>query len=211
MQGFGKRRGLKPMDDRVSARRKIAKVDTGDIIEVVRATDPRARRKPPGQWWRPIARTPTPQTYVTAAAALNIPHEGTWAGWHGLMWHLRLEGGEEASEANRAQMGRAADWPWWDEKSLRDARAGLALIGHPAARRAEPVYAATFARVVAERVVRMAVARGEDLAYPEPHEIRSWLKRDEDRASAKHLLEEVTGQPREVMVDIERWIGRAKL
>ena len=127
-----------------------------------------------------------------------------------LMWHIRLEG-EEFSEANRAQMGRAAHWPYWDEKSLRDARPGLGLIGHPAARRAEPVHAATFARVVAERVVRMAVARGEDLAYPEPHEIRSWLKRDEDRTSAKALLEKVKGQPREVMEGIERWIGRTKL
>jgi hypothetical protein len=184
--------------------------DISKIIEVVSATDPRARCQPPEEWWCPIARTPTPDTYVTGAAALNIPDGDAWAGWHGLMWHIRLEG-EECSEANRAKMGRAADWPWWDEKSLRDARAGLALIGHPAAQRAEPVYAATFARAVAERVVRMAVARGEDLAYPEPHETRSWLKSDEERTSAKALLEEVKGQPRDVMEDIKRWIGRMKL
>lgn len=182
----------------------------GQIIEVVSSSDPRARREPPAEWWRPIARTPTPDTYVTGAAALNIPHEGAWAGWHGLMWHIRLEG-EEFSEANRAQMGRAADWRYWDETSLRDARPGLALIGHPAAQRSEPVYAATFARVVAERVVRMAVVRGEDLAYPEPHEIRSWLKTDEERASVKALLGKVNGQPTEVMEDIKRWIGRTKL
>ena len=88
------------------------------------------------EWWRPIPRTPTTQFYITAAAALNIPHAGAWAGWHGLMWHIRHAGEAEAIEsANGVRMGRAEKWPWWDETSLRDAREGLATIGHPAAQR----------------------------------------------------------------------------
>ena len=196
--------------DAVRAQRKNGMDEIGQIIEVVSSTSPRARREPLADWWRPIARTPTPETYVTGAAALNIPDGDAWAGWHGLMWQVRLEG-EEYSEANRAKMGHAADWPYWNEESLRDARAGLRLIGHPAAQRREPVYAATFARAVAEWVVNMAVARGEDLAYPEPHETRAWLTRHDDRRSLKALLAKVKGQPAEVMEDIERWIERTKL
>ena len=184
--------------------------EIGQLIEVVSSTDPRARRERPAEWWRPIARTPTPDTYVTGAAALNIPDGDAWGGWHGLMWHIQLEG-EEYSEANRAQMGRAADWPYWTEESLRDARAGLALIGHPAGQREEPVYAATFARALAEQVVEMAVVRGEDLAYPEPHETRARLRRRDDRKSLKTLLEMVRGEPEEVVEDINRWIERTRL
>ena len=87
---------------------------------------------PMEEWWRPIPRTPTTETYVTGAAALNIPHGELCAGWHGLMWHMRIAGDGDAIErANRARMGRADKWPYWDETSLRDTRKGLAEIGPP--------------------------------------------------------------------------------
>ena len=119
----------------------------GKAVEVVRTGGATHAARHMAEWWRPIPRTPTPRTYITGPAALNIPHAGVWAGSHGLMWHLRIAGdGENIERANSTRMGWAKEWPYWDETSLRDAREGLATIGHPAAKREEPVYAATFAR-----------------------------------------------------------------
>ena len=96
------------------------------------------------------------------------------------MWHLRIAGdGENIERANSTRRSWAKEWPYWDETSLRDAREGLATIGHPAAKREEPVYAATFARAVGEWIVRMAMAQGETLAYPP-------AKRDKGLAKDRH-------------------------
>ena len=161
------------------------------------------------EWWRPIPETPTPASYVTGPAALNIPHAGVWAGWHTLMWHIRLVGEGEAFErANQARMGQAERWPYWDEASLRDAREGLATIGHPAAKREEPVYAATFARVVAEWVVGMAIAQGEVLAYPQPRETRDWLTTQEQRQQLKELLERAAKAQGHLEGSIRAWLVR---
>ena len=68
------------------------------------------------EWWRPIPRTPTTETYITGPAALNIPHAGVWGGWQGWMWHIRIAGeGEQIERANETRMGRSKEWPYWDE------------------------------------------------------------------------------------------------
>lgn len=184
----------------------------GNAIQVVSAAPATQGQGRMEEWWRPIPRTPTTQSYVTNAHALNIPHAGVWAGWHTLLWHIRLEGeGEAIERANQARMGRASDWPYWDETSLRDAREGLATIGHPAAKRAEPVYAATFARVVAERVVRMASAQGEALAYPQPRETSDWLTTQEQREQLKELLARAAKAQGQLEESIRSWQERTGL
>ena len=65
------------------------------------------------EWWRPIPRTPTTETCVTRAAALNIPHGGVWAAWRGWVWHIRVAGdGEAIEKANGARMGHARERAW---------------------------------------------------------------------------------------------------
>ena len=184
----------------------------GKAVEVVRTGGATHAARHMAEWWRPIPRTPTPRTYITGPAALNIPHAGVWAGSHGLMWHLRIAGdGENIERANSTRMGWAKEWPYWDETSLRDAREGLATIGHPAAKREEPVYAATFARAVGEWIVRMAMAQGETLAYPQPRETRAWLKTDTHREQLADLLARAMKAQGHLKERIRTWQEQAGL
>ena len=66
---------------------------------------------------------------------------------------------------------------------------GTRGIGHPAARRTEPIWAATFARVAAEWTVEMAIARGEAWAYPEPREIWLGWRRTSRRTNSESCSE----------------------
>ena len=178
-------------------------------IEIVSAEAMAQQPLPMEEWWRPIPRTPTTETYVTGAAALNIPHGELCAGWHGLMWHMRIAGDGDAIErANRARMGRADKWPYWDETSLRDTRKGLAEIGHPAARRTEPIWATTFARVAAEWTVEMAIARGEAWAYPEPREIWAWLETNKQKDELRELLGKAVKAHGDLKERIQTWQER---
>ena len=179
------------------------------IVRFIPASAAKQEEPHEQEWWRPIPETPTTDSYVTGVTALNIPHEGRWAGWHGLMWHLRIEGeSEEIKRANQARMGRADEWPYWDETSLRDAREGLEAIGHPSAGRSRAIYAATFARVVAEWVVKMALARGEALAYPQPREVRAWLSRNEQREELANLLASAARAQTQIKEEIHSWRER---
>ena len=100
-------------------------------IEIVSAEAMAQQPLPMEEWWRPIPRTPTTETYVTGAAALNIPHGELCAGWHGLMWHMRIAGDGDAIErANRARMGRA------DKPEFPRSRVGLTRpLGQPRLKR----------------------------------------------------------------------------
>lgn len=184
----------------------------GNAVQVVATALGTHRQVRLEEWWRPIPRTPTTETFVTSSHALNIPHGDVWAGWHTMLWHMRLEGtGEAIERTNQARMGRSSDWPWWDETSLRDAREGLATLGHPAAKRAEPVYAATFARVVAEWVVETALVQGEALAYPQPRETKGWLSTREQRDQLRELLAGAAKAQGQLEESIRAWQERTGL
>ena len=79
------------------------------------------------------------------------------------------------------------------------------MIGHPAGKRDEPVYGASFARAVAEKVIRMARLQAQEFAYPQRKETQHWLKRRSQREELRELLDiGCEGEPRR-RADIMRW------
>ena len=98
-----------------------------------------------------IGRT-TRRRHITGTAALNIPqrHRMSSGDWHEhatWFWH-EPETLREGSLTNEATHGRLLYvLGLW---GLRDARWGLAELGHPAGRRREPVWVATHDRAVVE-------------------------------------------------------------
>ena len=98
----------------------------------------------------PVGLVPTtPRRHVTGAAALNLPHRWRLGGdWHQSWFGVRptelapdLLTDERRFARLLDRLGRAG---------LRDARPGLALIGHPGRRAPSKVWAATHERAVVE-------------------------------------------------------------
>ena len=140
--------------------------------------------------WLPIARTPTPERYVSGLAALNL--ECPWnqaADWHTSMWRAPRTEIEE-----RALWVEAAQWPTnavlgtegvYDARgALRRCRARwnigtLGIGGHPQGYGLSPVYAAGHARAVIDMAHR-EFHKGENArasAAPQPLEAdgqRAW-------------------------------------
>ena len=174
-------------------------------MQIMQEGDARIPREATGRWWRRIPKTPAGAVYITGSAALNIPQQGEWAGWHGLMWNTRIElPGDDGTE-DGVQLGHQQEWPYWGERGILDVRDGLRMIGHPAGKRDEPVYGASFARAVAEKVIRMARIQAQKLAYPQRKETHHWLKRRSQREELRELLD--MGRKREpcITADTMRW------
>ena len=184
-------------------------VKPGSSEETVLLRELTLRRE---NWWRPIPRTPTTETYVAGQASLNIPYEGHNGDWGSLLWGMRLvENGVPVEEANTTTMGSAQQWPYWDATSLRDAREGLLAIGHPAGQRAEPIYAARFARTVAERIVGPATENAPEIFYPCIRDVRSWLRHPDETALFHALLDRAGEKLPHIREITERWINSTRI
>ena len=123
--------------------------------------------------------------YITGMAALNLPL-GPLGDWHDFMW--RPPAGSDNSTRTPAnerlcRVGMAL----WKREALVDARKALATIGHPAAQRAHPVWAASHPRAVAEMVMDSLYAQGEIYAT-DVRESRRWLDQ-QGRTACAHMLE----------------------
>ena len=174
-------------------------------IEIMHEGDPRIPKEPVGRWWRRIPKTPAGGAYITGNAALNIPQQGEFAGWHGLMWNTRVVLPDNDGTEDGVQLGHRLLWPYWGEKGILDVKEGLRTIGHPAGQRDEPVYGASFARAVAEMVITMARLQAQKLAYPQRKETQHWLKRRSQREELRELLDTACGKEPGISADIIRW------
>ena len=158
-------------------------------MQIMQEGDPRIPKETAERWWRRIPKTPAGGVYITGSAALNIPQHGEWAGWHGLMWNTRVATASDDGTEDGVQLGHQEEWPYWGDRGILDVKDGLRMIGHPAGKRDEPVYGASFARAVAEKVIRMARLQAQRLAYPQRKETRHWLKRRSQREELRELLD----------------------
>ena len=174
-------------------------------IEIMQEGDPRIPREPIGRWWRRIPKTPPGGVYITGSAALNIPQQGECAGWHGLMWNTRVVLPDNDGTEDGVQLGHPQEWPYWGDRGILDVKDGLRMIGHPAAKRDEPVYGASFARAVAEMVIEMARLQAQKFAYPQRKETHHWLKRRSQREELRELLDMGREGERCIRADIMRW------
>ena len=136
---------------------------------------------------------------------MNIPQQGEWAGWHGMMWNTRIELRDDDGTENGVQLGDRQKWPCWGDRGILDVREGLLMIGHPAGKRDDPVYGASFARAVAEKVIRMARIEAQELAYPQRKETRHWLKRRSQREELRELLDMGREGEPDIRAETARW------
>ena len=184
---------------------KALKEEDMRTMQIMQEGDARIPREATGRWWRQIPTTPAGGVYITGSAALNIPQQGEWAGWHGLMWNTRVVLPDNDGTEDGVQLGHPHEWPYWGGRGILDVKDGLRMIGHPAGKRDEPVYGASFARAVAEKVIRMARLQAQEFAYPQRKETQHWLKRRSQREELRELLDiGCEGEPRR-RADIMRW------
>lgn len=174
-------------------------------VQVMREGDARIPRETTGRWWRRIPETPAGGVYITGSAALNIAQHGEWAGWHGLMWNTRITLPDDDGVEDGVQLGHQKEWPCWGSRGILDVRDGLRTIGHPAGIRNEAVYGASFARAVAEKVIRMARLKAQQLAYPQRKETHHWLKTRSQRAELRKLLDMACETEARIRADTMQW------
>ncbi|MCY4660200.1 MAG: hypothetical protein OXF93_10375 [Acidobacteria bacterium] len=107
----------------------------------------------------PVEMVPTTRReHITGFAALNIPHALRLGGdWHEAWLDVKPTQVSPHQITDERRFGRLLDR--LGNSGLRDARRGLALLGHPAATWPEKVWAATHERAVIE----MAWARLEGI------------------------------------------------
>ena len=179
--------------------------------QIMHEGDARIPRETIGRWWRRIPRTPAGGVYITGSAALNIPQHGEWAGWHGLMWNTRMELPGDDGAQDEVQTGRPQEWRYWGGRGILDVRDGLRMIGHPAGNREEAVYGASFARAVAEKVIRMARLHAQQLAYPQRKETHHWLKTPGQREELRKLLEIAQENEPGIRTETRAWERRMGL
>lgn len=204
-------RGPDESSGAAARRRERAKRAIRAMMEADRARAARARatetataRIARRRGWLPIAATPTPETYVSGQAALNLRCPWNFfADWHGAMWQAPPEEIEEKLlwvEAKRwetsAVLGREGIYD--ARKALRLCRArfqigALGIGGHPQGYALKPVYAAGHARAVID-LVHEEFRKGEKAwpnAAPKPLESALWLsaagQRDWARSMAQRL------------------------
>ncbi len=108
----------------------------------------------------PVEMVPTTaREHITGFAALNIPHAWRLSGdWHEAWFDVKPTRVSPYHITDERCFGRLLDR--LGRGGLRDARPGLALLGHPAQNWPEKVWAATHERAVIE----MAWARLERMA-----------------------------------------------
>ena len=98
----------------------------------------------------PVEMVPTTRRqHITGFAALNIPHAWRLGGdWHDAWFDVKPTRVAPYHITDERRFGRLLDR--LGNRGLRDARPGLALLGHPAADWPEKVWAATHERAVIE-------------------------------------------------------------
>ena len=122
--------------------------------------------------------------YITGIPALNLP-VGPLGDWHGYMWRPEI-GTNDSTRTPANEAACRIGMSLWGCEALVDARKALATIGHPAARSAHPVWAATHPRAVAEMVMHSLYEQG-DIYATDLHETRRWLDSEGRRACALML------------------------
>ena len=98
----------------------------------------------------PVEMVPTTaREHITGVAALNIPHAWRLGGdWHEAWFDVKPTRVSPHHLTDERRFGRLLDR--LGHGGLRDARPGLALLGHPAGNWPEKVWAATHERAVIE-------------------------------------------------------------
>ena len=135
--------------------------------------------------WIPV----TDETsYITRGSSLNLASEplGPGGDWHSAGWWVPCQ--HEGERIHFAKM--STDERWWDAtkeiqdvlgtEQLADAREALDFLGHPAARRDQPVWCATHVRAVLEKAwgwMRDSERElaGTTLQCVEPTAVARWL------------------------------------
>ena len=166
--------------------------------------------------WLPIARTPTPKRYVSAAAALNL--QCPWnqvADWHRSMWRAPPEEIEE-----KRLWVETKEWPTTavlGTEGIYDARRALrqcsarwnigqmGIGGHPQGYGLAPIYAAGHARAVIDMVHR-EFSEGENAmcaGAPQPLEAALWLAGEGQRGWACKMAQRL--QAAALPAEAELW------
>ena len=101
----------------------------------------------------------SPDNYITAGSALNIPNGRGGGDWHN-GWRYARRTGEPPRTAHMSADGHPEDSLFrrtartvLGSEHIVDVRQGLAMLGHPAANRAEPVWGARHERATIEYVL----------------------------------------------------------